>query len=85
MVYHRVVIDMSITDDEKSIIDLTTISNYVLLLPELGGYGYTITDILSLYYSIDSEWKELDKNTKFSSPISPGCWYEGTKSTIHRV
>ena len=85
MVYHRVAIDMSITDDEKSIIDFTTISNYVLLLPELGGYGYTIADTLSLYYIIDSEWKELDNNMKFSSPMSPGCCYSGMKSIMHRV
>ena len=37
MVYPHVVIDMSITDDEKSIIDLTIISKYMLLLPKLGG------------------------------------------------
>ena len=33
IIYHRVVIDMSITDDEKMILDFTTISNYVLMLP----------------------------------------------------
>ena len=39
MVYHRFVIDMSITDGEQSIIDLTTIIKYVLLLPDLRVYG----------------------------------------------
>ena len=75
MVYHRVDIDMSITDDEKSIIDLTTINNYVLLLPELGGYGYNIAETLPLHSIIDSECKELDKSMKLSSPMSPGFCY----------
>ena len=38
MVYHRIIVEMSINDDEKSTIDLTTISNYVLLLIEPVGY-----------------------------------------------
>ena len=49
MVYHAIVIDMS----KKENIDTTTISNYVLLLPELGEFGYTNIDNLSLYYIID--------------------------------
>lgn len=33
----------------------------MLLLPELGRYGHTNTDTLSLYYIIESNWRELDK------------------------
>ena len=44
------------------------------MLLEQGGYGYT-KNTLSLYYIIDSEWKELDKNTKLRSPMLPGCCY----------
>ena len=62
MVYHSVVIDMSKTEEELCKVDTTAISSYVLLLPELGEYGYTKIDTLSLYYIIVSEWKELDQN-----------------------
>ena len=33
IIYPVFFIDMSITDDEKNIIDLTTISKYMLMLP----------------------------------------------------
>ena len=75
MIYYRVFIEMSITDDENSIIDLTKINNYMLLLPELRGYRYTVTDTLTLYYIMDSEWKELDKHTKFRITMAQGFCY----------
>ena len=55
--HYNDVIDMSKTDDELCHVDTTAISNYVLLLLELGEYGYTYIDALLLYYIIDSEWK----------------------------
>ena len=75
MVYHAIIIDMSKKEDELCNIDTTSISNYVLLLPELGEFGYTNIDNMSLYYIIDSEWKELDRHLKFVSPKSPGTSY----------
>ena len=75
MVYHTIIIDMSKKEDELCNIDTTSISNYVLLLPELGEFGYTNIDNMSLYYIIDSEWKELDRHLKFVSPKSPGTSY----------
>ena len=75
MVYHTIIIDMSKREDELCNIDTTSISNYVLLLPELGEFGYTNIDNMSLYYIIDSEWKELDRHLKFVSPKSPGTSY----------
>ena len=60
MVYHNDVIDMS-KADELCNVYIATISNYVLLLPELEEYRYHNIDTLSLYYTIDSKWKELDK------------------------
>ena len=53
MVYHTIVINMSKTDDELRNIDITTINNYVLLITELGEYGHTNIDKLSLYYIIE--------------------------------
>ena len=75
MVYHSVVIDMSKTEEELCKVDTTVVSSYVLLLPELGEYGYTKIDTLSLDYIIDSEWKELDQNTQLKITSSPGCSY----------
>ena len=75
MVYHNGVIAMSKTEEEFCKVDTTVISNYVLLLPELGEYGYTKIDTLSLYYIIDSEWKELDQMMQLKIPSSPGCSY----------
>ena len=66
---------MSKIDDGLYYIDTTTISNYLLLLPELGEHGYTPVDIPSVYYIIDSQWKELDQYMYLKSPTSPGCCY----------
>ena len=62
-------------DDELCKVDTATISNYALLSPALGEYGYTNIDKLSLYYIIESEWKDLDRYIQFNLPKSPGCSY----------
>ena len=54
----------------------SSIDNFVLLLPELGGYGYTNDNKLSLYYIIDSDWNELNKDMQMISPKTPNCFYE---------
>ena len=66
---------MSINDDEFCNVDLTTISNYVLLLPELGEYGYTNVDTLSSNYIINSECKEVVIYMKLKNPMSSGFCY----------
>ena len=77
MVYHDIVVDMSIsnTDDGSCNVDTTVISNYSLLSPELGEHGHITIDIPSVYYIIDSQWKELDQYMQLKSPTSPGCCY----------
>ena len=68
MVYHNVVVDMSKTDDRLCNVDTTTISNYLLLLPELGEHGYITIDIPSVYYIIDSQWNKLDQYYTVEDP-----------------
>ena len=55
MNYHKIEIDMSLTDDDLSGFDVSSISKFVLRLPGLGRYGYIHEYILLLYYIIDSE------------------------------
>ena len=55
--------------------DTTTFSNYVLLLPEFREHGYTTIHTPSLYYIIDSEWKELDQDMQLKITTSPRCCY----------
>ena len=76
MNFHNINIDMSLTDNDiLSVFDVSSIGNFVLLLPELGGYGYTNDSKLSLYYIIDSDWNELNKDMQMISPKTPNCCY----------
>ena len=69
MKFHNISIDMSLTDNDiLSVFDASSIDNFVLLLPELGGYGYKNDSKLSLYYIIDSDWNELNKDMQMISP-----------------
>ena len=66
--------------NEASYLDLhelkeESISKYILLLPKLGELGYANNQNTNLYYIIDSEWNELNKNMVFCRPTSPGCKY----------
>ena len=54
-------------------IDEDNISNYILLLPELGKNGYIQSEQYSSYYVIDSEWNELNCNMEFIKPRAPNC------------
>ena len=47
------------------------------MLPELDGQGYKkgINKSSSIYYVIDSEWKELDENFNLTNPKSPNVQY----------
>ena len=68
---------MSLTENDiLSVFDVSSIDNFVLLLPELGGYGYTNDNKISLYYIIDSDWNELNNNMQMISPKTPNCSYE---------
>ena len=60
---------MSLTENDiLSVFDFSSIDNFVILLPEHGGYGYTNDDKLSLYYMIDSDWNELNEDMHMISP-----------------
>ena len=75
--FHNININMSLTENDiLGDFDVTSIDNFVLLLPELGGCGYTNDNKLSLYYIIDSDWNELNKDMQMISPKTPNCFYE---------
>ena len=66
--------------NEASYLDLhelkeESISKYIFFLPKLGELGYANNKNTNLYYIIDSEWNELNKNMVFCRPTSPGCKY----------
>ena len=74
--FHNININMSLTDkDLLSVFDVSSIDNFVLLLLELGGYGYKNDNKLSLYFIIDSEWNELNKDMQMISPKTLNCFY----------
>ena len=76
MNFHNISIDMSLTDNDiLRVFDASSIGNFVLLLPELGGYGYINDSKLSLYYIIDSDWNELNEDMQMISPKTPNCSY----------
>ena len=60
--YHRIEIHALITDNDLGVFDVSSISNFLLPLPEFEGYGYKHGNNLSLYYIIDSEWNGLLKD-----------------------
>ena len=67
--------DSSKTDLKLNAIDENNISNYILLLPELGKNRYIHLEHNSSYYTIDSELNELNWNMEFVKPKAPNCKY----------
>ena len=75
MNYHRVNLDLSLTDLDLIPFHEDNIINYLLLLPELGKDGYINVEQNASYYVIDSEWNELGKCNNLYPPKSPECTY----------
>ena len=75
MDFHKVEINLSMTDTELQPFDENCISNYLLLLPELDKDGYINLEGNGSYYIIDSDWNELDCHILLSPPKSPNCKY----------
>ena len=73
--YHKVILDLSLSDLHLLPFEEDTIQNYLLLLPELGKDGYINEEQNASYYVIDSEWNELNERNDFMPPKSPGCIY----------
>ena len=75
MHFHKVKMNLVLTDSELQPFDECYISNYILLLPELDKEGYINIQGNGSYYVIDSEWNELGCDMKLISPKSPNCIY----------
>ena len=75
MNFHKVKIDLSITDSDLQPFDESYISSYLLLLPELDKEGHINLQENMSYYIIDSDWNELDYHNLFPPPRSPRCKY----------
>ena len=70
MHFHKVKMNLVLTDSELQPFDECYISNYILLLPELDKEGYINIQGNGSYYVIDSEWNELGCDMKLISPKS---------------
>ena len=66
---------MTITDFSLNSFGINIINRYVMLLPEIGAYGYHLMHDMSLYYIIDLDWNKLNDNMEFRTTKSPGCIY----------
>ena len=66
---------ITITDSLLYRIAVLDIKNFILILPYIGTSGYRANNKSSLYYIIDLEWKELNKNDELQAPSTPGCTY----------
>ena len=68
MNYHKVDLDLSLTDLGLLNLGESNISNYVLLLPELCEDGCINVESRSSYYIIVSEWNEVNKMNNLLTP-----------------
>ena len=75
MNFHNVELNDEMTDMELNIMDVDSITRYVLLLPELNKMGYNHISKNGSYYIIDSDWNELDVELNFIPPKAPNCAY----------
>ena len=75
MNYHKVDLDLSLTDLDLLNLYTSNTRNYPLLLPEWYKDGYINVESISAYYIIDSEWNELDNMNNLYIPKSPECKY----------
>ena len=75
MNYHKVDLDLSLTDLDLLNLYTSNTRNYLLLLPEWYKDGYINVESISAYYIIDSEWNELDNMNNLYIPKSPECKY----------
>ena len=76
MHFHRVSMNCSINDTEVKMINEIEIQSYLVMLPELGNDERD--DYLGrkeLYYCIDYNWNEMDRENNLITPKSPFCKY----------
>jgi len=76
MHFHRVSMNCSINDTEVQMIDEIEIQSYLVMLPELG--NDETNDYLGrkeVYYCIDYNWNEMDRENNLITPKSPFCKY----------
>ena len=75
--FHKLVVDMTITDFSLKKFGVSDIKNFLMALPKIGisGYRYQFSNQSSLYYIIDSEWNELNENDELKAPGIPGCTF----------
>ena len=73
--FHKLVVDMTITDFSLKTFGVSDIKNFLMALPKIGISGYQVSNQSSLYYIIDSEWNELNENDELKAPGIPGCTF----------
>ena len=75
MNFHKLRVDMTITDSSLYRFAVSDIKIFILALPYIGTSGYQANNKSSMYYIIDSEWNELNENDELQAPSTPGCTY----------
>ena len=74
--FHRVFMNCSIDDTEFQKVDVIEMQSYLLMLLELSNdEGYDYLGRKELYYCIDYNWNEMDRENNLITPKSPFCKY----------
>ena len=54
---------------------VSDIKTFILALPYIDTFEYQVNTQSSMYYTIDSEWNELNDNDWFKAPSTLGYTY----------